>query len=759
MLARQNLALLALIAVFVAFACYYSVVTPIFESPDEFWHFNFVREVAVNRGLPVVNAAIKQPFAHEGLQPPLYYTLGAGLIAWMDPQDLQSLPAANPYARIGEPAYGTNDNRNAYLHTSSEAFPYHGLALAVHLLRLYSILLGAATVIFTYLLGREMFAPLSHPSTPKGADGVYPSRPTARMSEQNLATCDEAAAGKVLGKRAALLSASFVAFLPQFLFISGSISNDNLATTLSAAALWRVACLFNHGLGWRRALVVGLVVGGASITKLSAAALVPLVLLVVAYLAWREGAWKLGIRFGATFLAVVALVAGWWYLRNVQLYGEVLPFTPLAALVGARPSRLDLWRWLSAEGEGLRLSAWGVFGWFNIAGSPLFYRFYDTLAVLGLAGAIFALARRRGISVRLAVLPIWIALCIAALWSYSSMIVSTQGRLLFPALSAWAVLWAWGILALAPFRLQPLEIGVLSGALAISAVLTPPLFIAPAYAPAVVAENELPANITRLDRRFENGVEWLGMTLDRLNVHAGESFNVTVYERVPVPGTPRAALFIHLVNSAEVIIAQRDSLIGSGNMRMSEAPYIIRDSFRVQVPVTAPAPDVWHLVMGMYDPASGRRYVAFDPEGRTLGDSLTYATLQGRVPAEGDMSYDFNGRVSLVGVSLSRMSVSRGNPLWLTLTWRGGQPERDGYHVFAHALGEGDHIWAAADAALNAQPEIQLDLHWDAATPPGVYPIELGVYPAPNGDRLEIFDAQGQDVGDRLFLGPVRVTP
>ena len=43
-------------------------------------------------------------------------------------------------------------------------------------------------------------------------------------------------------------------------------------------------------------------------------------------------------------------------------------------------------------------------------------------------------------------------------------------------------------------------------------------------------------------------------------------------------------------------------------------------------------------------------------------------------------------------------------------------------------------------------------------TPPGVYPLELGMYPV-NGDRVPVFDARGQLIGDRLFLGPIRVTP
>ena len=191
---RQLLFLLVLI--FVGLACYYSITTPIFESPDENWHYNYVRDVAVNRGLPVVDPKVRQTFAHEGLQPPLYYALGAVLIAWMDPRDLGNLPAPNPFVQIGEPVFATNDNRNAFLHSADEAFPYHGAALAVHLLRLYSILLGAATVVLTFLLGREISAHPSLPPLMKGGRGWVTAEPIVLPLSSDRAICPLEMGGK-----------------------------------------------------------------------------------------------------------------------------------------------------------------------------------------------------------------------------------------------------------------------------------------------------------------------------------------------------------------------------------------------------------------------------------------------------------------------------------------------------------------------------------------------------------------------------------
>lgn len=729
---RPRLRLSLLVVIFVALGCYYSVITPMFESPDEVWHYNFVREVAVHRGLPVVNTGVKQTFAHEGLQSPLYYVIGAAFIGWMDPRDLADLPAPNPYVRIGVPAYGTNDNRNAFVHSSVDGFPYHGAALAVHLLRLYSVLLGAATVIFTYLLAHEI---------------LLPSAIKRGANEEAIAL------------RVAFLSAAFVAFLPQFLFISGAVNNDNMATMFSAASVWQLARVMNRGFDRKSSLFLGLLVGGALLAKISALPLVPFVLLVIAIIAWRDHKWQAAIVFGSVFLIVIALLVGWWFLRNVQLYGQLIPFSTLAVLVGARPSQLSLWRWLSAEGEGLRLSAWGVFGWFNVSGSSLFYFFYDALAVIGLVGFSIALINRRVLPIKLAILTIWVAVCAGALWSYSSTIVSTQGRLLFPAISAWAVLWAWGILCLSPERYQPWLAGAASGALFISALITPASFISPAYSPTLVAENAVPAALAETGRRFDNGVEWVGVSLDRLNVRAGDSTEVTIYERLLTSAAPRAAIFIHLVNSAGVIVAQRDSLIASGNAIPSRFPIVIADALRVEIPSTVPAPDDWRVEMGLYDPESGKRFAAFDKSGQAVGDSYVVATLRGEAAGADTFRFDFDGHVSLVGASLDRNAVAPGDVLHLMLNWGGTPPERNRFHVFVHALGEGDHIWAAADDAIGDAQTNRLELRFDPVTPPGVYPLELGVYPPPDGDRLGVFDSNGQDLGDRIFLGPIRVGP
>ncbi len=714
-----------LVLVFVALGSYYSLTTPIFETPDEVWHYQVVREIATNHGLPVVDPNTSKPFAHEGLQPPLYYIMGAVLIAWMNPSDLATVPAPNPFVQIGQPEAGTNDNRNAFVHMPDEAFPYHGAVLAIHLLRLYSVLLGAVTVIFTYLLGLEF---VKRPGTPE----------------------KERSSGQVY----ALLAACFVAFLPQFLFISGAINNDNLATALSAICLWMVVRMWRRGVTFQSAIVLGVLIGCALLAKLSAAALLPLALGVIGIWTIRQHAWRTGIQAGLALGAVAVLVGGWIYVRNWMLYGDPFAWGVLAQLVGARAEPPDLVRWLLSESEGLRLSAWGVFGWFNIRAASWFYFLFDALAVLGLVGMMYAVLHRK-ISFRTVIVFIWFLGAVVALWRYSSLIFSTQGRLLFPALPAYAVLWAWGLSTLIPIRLSRRVVGLLQGVMLIVSILTPSLFISPAYVPTTIdassswADNGL--------ARFDNGIEWLGATVAPTSACPGESLRVTIYERVPSGLASSTAIFVHVLNSADVIVAQRDSYIGDGNGSALQGTNLITEDLQVPIPMTVPGctTSQWRVEAGVYNAADGRRSMATTPLGQSLGDSVGLVWLN--VESGDTRTYEFNfaGYMHLTGIDMNGESLKAGQSLTLTFHWQFLNPPAQ-YHLFVHALGKNDHIWAAVDSPIDGTGMTQVQLPFDSATPPDVYSLEVGVYQPPD-NRLGVYDASGKEIGDRIFIGPVRV--
>jgi hypothetical protein len=399
----------------------------------------------------------------------------------------------------------------------------------------------------------------------------------------------------------------------------------------------------------------------------------------------------------------------------------------------------------------------------TVLAAPGFYWFFDLLALAGVAGMIVAALSLRGaiLSERsaskdttkqspnaiwrllrsarndtpVAFLALWCAITFAALVYYNLALPAAQGRLLFPALAAWAVLWARGIVALVPARVQTGALVTLGAVQAIVAAATPGLFIAPAYAPTIVSA--LPVRATRGD-----GATMLAVRVNRAAAQPGDAFDLTVYSFVSDLQTARRAIFIHVVNSADIIIAQRDSAIASGNWNALTYPALIADSLRVEIPITVPAPDDWRVVVGTYDLESRER----------LGDPGTVAQVPARASTNA-WQFDFDGRATLLRAEITPHAVARGDPLRVTLRWNAA-PQN--YRVFVHALGDADRIWAETDAALAR--EMELALHFAPDTPLGIYPLELGIYPA-NGDRVPVFDARGQLLGDRLFLGPIRVTP
>jgi hypothetical protein len=148
--------------------------------------------------------------------------------------------------------------------------------------------------------------------------------------------------GRLLSPRPAvgILGAALIATMPLLVAIGGSIQNDFLTFVL-------IALVVVLGIGLLRQrdspapvhFLLGVLIGVAVLSKIVALALVPA--LVLAYLAHPAGArrrliWVLAA--GAGFVAT----SGWWFVRNVLLYGDLTGARGLARLgVSFPPLRLD----------------------------------------------------------------------------------------------------------------------------------------------------------------------------------------------------------------------------------------------------------------------------------------------------------------------------------------------------------------------------------------------------------------------------------
>ena len=123
---RRQRWLLAILALYVMLATLYSVVNPLFEAPDEVWHYEYVRWLADGKGLAAPEDMPAAPYAQEGSQPPLYYLLAAALTASIPTDNAATVIRFNPHQVVGDAESAFN--RNVMVHDAAQAWPWHGTA-------------------------------------------------------------------------------------------------------------------------------------------------------------------------------------------------------------------------------------------------------------------------------------------------------------------------------------------------------------------------------------------------------------------------------------------------------------------------------------------------------------------------------------------------------------------------------------------------------------------------------------------------------
>ncbi|MGQ9584772.1 MAG: DUF2142 domain-containing protein [Anaerolineae bacterium] len=726
-----------LLLAFVGVAALYGVVTPVFEAPDEIQHFYYVKHLVDERRLPVQGGEGEARWAQEGNQPPLYYLLAA-LITWpVDTRDAEEVIWENPQANVGDPL--RPGNKNYIVHQESEGFPYTGTVLAVHCIRLLSAALAAGTVFVTYRITRELM----------------PQR-----------------------RGLALAAAGLVAFNPQFCFIAGAISNDNLVTFLAALNLWFAVRYLLERTTRREVAVWGVCLGLAALAKVSGLALLPLVAITLLARAFHLRSWRRFLQDGLLLLGLWTALAGWWYARNWVLYGEPTGTSAMIAIAGARRTPLT-WGDITRELQGLRTSYWGVLGWFNILAWPWLYRVFDVLGVVCLLGLAWATVRSRRACwqprcLAVALLAIWCLVFLASLLLWTSITPGSQGRLLFPAAPAVATLGLLGWSRLPLLGRQRWPLGVLVGGLGVLAVATPFVYIQPAYArPPILTEAEIPA-AARVDPLDHGGlVRLLGCEIQPRAVYPGERVEVTLYWQGLKPIDYDFNLFIRLLGYREQVVGQVDSYPGAGTFPTSlwQTGQVIRDRYWVQVSPFARTPVVAKVDIGFYDRWSMAGLPSHAPDGSPRSGIIgTVKVLprEGAIQAPAEPSYFLGEGIGLMEYEVSQTTVRPGDALTVSVIWKSLREVPEDYTVFLHLENRG-RVLAQTDrppllgyyptSAWNPGELIpdRIRMVVPAKTPSGTYPLILGLYRLQDLSRLPVTDAQGNPLDDHLLLAQVTV--
>lgn len=470
-----------LLTAFVMLAIGYSVTVPLGESSDEVSHWSYIQYLAAHRELPKPEGAV----LGEAHQPPLYYIVGALVTGWIPAQEWE--PIANPDFSLDDP----QSPPNVLLHTRREGFPYEGAALAWHLVRLLSVLMGAVTIWATWRLGRLL------------------TRETV-----------------------ALAAAAFVAFLPEFLFISAVVNNDNLVIMLSSLGVLLLVRMLGKPLTWRDSALLGLVLGLALLSKLSGAVLWVFAGVVLLARMRRQRNYGEAVLHGVLVFGIAALVVSPWVISNLLRYGDPVGWSLLAAVTPNRTAPLTAADWQIFL-QGLYTSFWGRFGGVvQIRMPDPVYAALGFLALLGMVGwSGYLRDARRG---RLASGTVTLALLFAAFWlillaahlRWTLTILGTdQARQLFPGLPLLALFWALGLARLFASRARVAFAvwGTAAGVLALAILL----FLQSTFAPPFVAASTLQPSAAAAD--FGQVIRMLDYTLNRTRLSPGDTLALDVH--------------------------------------------------------------------------------------------------------------------------------------------------------------------------------------------------------------------------------------
>jgi hypothetical protein len=539
----------------------YIISIPLWESPDEVGHFDYIRHIREKKRLPVM----REGLLGEAHQPPLYYALAT---LWTLPADLTDstgAPRSNPeFVHKGQGGHDVN----AVLHDPDEITPpYQGIGLALRLARTSSALFGAGTVLLTYAISGM----------------IFPHHPMKR-----------------------LLATAFVGFNPQFLFITASTNNDSLLSFLSVGLIWQtIKIIQKNDLEHKDGLPLGMWSLGIIMTKLTG---LPILFISYSALLIHAIRQKLLIKMTkATFIAtiIILLGSGWWFYRNYHLYGDPLGYTIYREVfrVNLRANPMTLAEFPLFFKTEFR-SFWGIFGWMNVQAPNWFYNFFCGIMVAGVIGVVLTivlkerhLPKQTGLFLSYVSVQQLYLLTIVQTADYSMW----QGRYLFPIIAPLGIMLTIGLIGWMPKYWSFWISGILISSLLLLAIYTPFRIIRPAYQSYEIEEDaiEYPLNAD-----FGDFFRLKGYTLNK------DALNVIVtlfWEALEKPDFDYS-VFVHLIDVNGELIGQQDHAPGASRNHPPmtwDVGEVVVDRHQVSL-LRAPSGNL-KLRLGVYNWATGER--------------------------------------------------------------------------------------------------------------------------------------------------------
>jgi 4-amino-4-deoxy-L-arabinose transferase-like glycosyltransferase len=703
--------------VYVVLAGCYSIVLPPFENQDEIEHFGVVRFIADHGRLPIVREAEAAGYhvRQESAQPPLYHILSAGLVRLfrLDGSDINDFTRPNPWVQCGRGEAWYN-KVILYHDPVREAWPWRGAALMLHVLRGFSILLQAITVVGTWAVARLTF----------------PLRPGV-----------------------ARLAAAITAFNPQFLLTAAGVNNDNLATPLMTLVIVAILYCRERGFSVWRSALIGLLAGLSILSKVSGLLLAAPIGLALFEQGWRTRRWKEMFGRGLITASMVAVVSGWWFFRNWQLYGDPTALGVMLEIVKGRKNLVRLVYELSI----LYRSYWGQLPCAFYPGA-WFYAFFGLLTCAGVIGLVMGVRGDRVSRKPALFLATWF-LVVATGWLRWDMTTpAPAGRLLFYAIAATSALLAWGF-----ERLWNRLTWIVPAFMAVAALVTLACVLSPLVNPPPrYASPEAVSIPNRLDVTLSDAVHLAGYAA-RVD---GNALDVTLYWHPLAQVTRDYVMAIQLVSRVpgdHTLRLNYNAWPGHGAYATSawKPGEVIQDRYRLTLPSSNLPTQTWQLQVMLYEADSGVR-LPVRLSGDEIGDTVPLTTLRvaGATPqCAGDKLVTpvrFGNAIELTHASVQ----PTGEGTEVVLCWRSIRTTAQDQTVFVHAgefTADGPPMDGAFPTSLWQPGDVVSDRH----VLPGVKLDELkdervlvGLYDLETGARLDAFVGGTRLINDQALAWP-----
>lgn len=370
----------------------FAIRTPDWQTPDEPAHYNYIKQIAEDFRLPVIEAG-----------------------DW-DQQYLDTLKAAQFDPDL-------LDNFDSIQYEDHQPPLYYMSAAAIYILtdgnltalRLYSVFLGTFIVICAAGIGWRMF----------------PERPWIGLG-----------------------AAAFVAFQPMHVAILASVNNDALGWTIAALTLFLSVTYVKQGTSKVTPFRLGVIVGIGFLTKATTYMMAGIAGLAILMVWWEHYAERgiSGLIRDLAWFAIPALTFGLiWWIRDFGVYGfpDFLGLRAHDSVVIGQPRTaefIDQFGMNAYLREFFRVSFnsfWGQFGWMGV---PLRDSTYAILRVIllvvfaGLGVEMGIVRRKLNPQMDVRQRNAWILVILTTILSilaflyYNTEFQQFQGRYMFPML-------------------------------------------------------------------------------------------------------------------------------------------------------------------------------------------------------------------------------------------------------------------------------------------------------------------------------------